>query len=63
MVARSGRLLREIAQRSGRKQHFIRVAVNARPAEIADPIDDFGRRGARVGQIAAVEDQIGGGFA
>ena len=52
----------KLQQRFGRDQHFIRIAGHAWPAEIANTINNFHRACSAVGQIAAVEDQIGRGL-
>ena len=53
------RLRRKLRQRFRSKQHFIRIAQHARPAQIADAIHDLHRSRAAVGQIATVENQVG----
>ena len=54
-----GRLLRERAERIGRRKHFVCVANYTLPSKIANAIHNFRGTGPSVRQIAAVEDQIG----
>lgn len=60
---RPGRLTRKLVQRLGPSEHFIRIASHALPAEIADAIHNLRGICSPIGQIAAMEDQVGGGLA
>ena len=53
------RLAREILQRLGPRQHLIRIADHALPAEIANAIYNLHRTRSAVGQVPSVENQIG----
>src|ERR1022692_3821645 len=48
--------------RCGAKKHFIRIADHTLPAEIANAIHNLHGTCSGVGQIAAVEDQVGRGL-
>jgi hypothetical protein len=52
-------LARELFERLGTKKHFIRIARHAPPAQAADAIRNLRGMRAAIGEIAAVEDQVG----
>jgi len=49
----------EFSERLGASKHFIGVAHYTAPAKLADSIDNFGWTRTAVGQVAAVEDEVG----
>ena len=51
---------RKVGERLRSKQHFVGVPQDARPTEIANPIDNFARARSPLRQVAAVENQVGG---
>ena len=55
-------LARKFLQRIGPKQHFIRVARDTLPAEIANAIDNLNGARTGVSEITTVKNQVGRGL-
>jgi hypothetical protein len=47
-------------ERCGAEEHFVGVAEDAGPTEVADAVEDFNGTGAAVGDVTCVQHEVGG---